>query len=140
MEMSRKFPSPEAISRQRLRNRMQKRLLGGLNSIAAVFLMLVLLLMINYLSLRNHTRVNVSRDQYFQLSDKTKALLSTLQERVRVIVFIQPGHEIYHHVYDDVLHLLSEYEYASGNRVHVERVDPDQIGRASCRERVSDPV
>jgi len=110
----------------RLQARRRRHLLSGFNSSAAILLMLILVVMINYISSRNYLRFDWSRDQYYALSDKTKSLLKSLPERINISVFIQPGHEIYHHVYDDVINLLREYEYASGNRIVVERIDPDR--------------
>ena len=110
----------------RMKARRRRHLLSGINSSAAILLMLVLVAMINYISSRNYLRFDWSRDTYYALSEKTRSLLDSLPERIQITVFIQPGHEIYHHVYEDVINLLREYEYASGNRVVVERVDPDR--------------
>jgi len=116
----------EEQNQQRLRLRAQKRFLSGLNSSVAILLLLALVLMVNYISSRHYWRTDVSRDDYYKLSDKTVSLLQSLSERVHITVFIQPGHEVYQYVFDDVINLLREYEYASGNRIHVERIDPDR--------------
>lgn len=113
-------------TKTRLQARRRSHLLSGLNSSASILLMLILFVMINYISSRNYLRFDWSRDQYYELSDKTTSLLKSLTERIQVTVFIQPGHEIYHLVYDDVVNLLREYEYVSANRIVVERVDPDR--------------
>lgn len=126
MEVKAPMDNMPDFRKRRLRNRMQKRLLGGLNSIFAVFLMGLLVLMLNYISLRQYVRFDLSHEQYFRLSDKTVSVLSGIREKLTVIVFIQPGHDIYQFVYDDVIQILREYEYASGNRIHVERIDPNR--------------
>jgi len=118
-------------NRNRIRNRTKRRLIGGVNSSVAILLMLVLVVMLNYLSARNYLRFDWSRDQYYRLSEKTVTMLEQLPERVQITVFIQPGHEIYQLMYEDVVNILHEYEYASGNHITVERVDPDRnIARA----------
>ena len=118
---------------KRLRARRRRHLLAGLNSTAAIALMFILMVMVNYLSSRNYARTDLSRERFYALSDKTLALLASLDDRVRITVFIQAGHEIYLHLYDDLIQLLREYEYASGNRIVVERIDPDRnLARAEA--------
>ncbi|HMO50614.1 MAG TPA: GldG family protein [Kiritimatiellia bacterium] len=115
-----------ALNRQRMRSRSRRRWLSGLHGAASILLMFILIVMVNYLSSRHYARFDWSRDRFFALSGKSVALLGQLEEPIHVTVFIQPQHELYHHVYDDVLHVLREYEYASGNRLTVERIDPDR--------------
>jgi hypothetical protein len=94
-------------NRNRIRNRTKRRLIGGVNSSVAILLMLVLVVMLNYLSARNYLRFDWSRDQYYRLSEKTVTMLRQLPERVRITVFIQPGHEIYQLMYEDVVNILN---------------------------------
>ena len=77
--------------------------------------------MLNYLSYRHNYRMDWSRSRYYSLSDKTLSLLSALTNRIDVIVFFQPGNN----VYEDVHNLLQEYEYACP-LMRVEWVDPDR--------------
>ena len=114
-----------------MRSRSRRNWLAGLNSGAAVFLMFLLVIFINMLSMRHYVRMDFSGTGFYALSGKTRALLGELNQPVQVTVFIQPGHESFHLLYEDVLQLLREYEYASKNNVRVERVDPDRhLGRA----------
>lgn len=92
-----------------------------LNTALALALAAVLALMLNYLSFRHYTRADWSRSRYYSLSGKTRSLLGGLTGDVEVVVFLQPGQE----VFEDVVHLLTEYEVASP-RIRVERVDPDR--------------
>lgn len=119
-------PSPSTLQRHRLRSRTRRRLFAGLNSGAAILLLLALLGMVNYLSSRHYLRFDLSRDQFYRLSDKTAALVASLPGPVKISVFIQPGHEIYQLAYEDVINLLREYEYVSGGGIQVERIDPDR--------------
>lgn len=96
-----------------------KRTLTNLNSLAAVLLALVLVQMIGWVSLRNPVRLNVSDRTYYELSDKTLRLLKDLEKEVKVTVFFQEEHGLYH----DVKNLMEEYQYRSRN-IQVEWVDP----------------
>jgi len=125
MEINRHTDSA-GVNRQRMRNRTRKRFLSGFNSSAATFLLFILVVMLNYISSRNYLRFDLTRDQFYKLSEKTESLLKSLPGQIRITVFIQPGHEIYTLVYDDVLHLLREYEYVGGIHIQTERVDPDR--------------
>ena len=93
----------------------------SVNTLVALGLAVLLVLMVNYVSYRHNVRLDWSRSRYYSLSDKTLSLLSGLTNRIDVIVFFQPGHN----VYEDVHNLLKEYEYASP-LLRVEWVDPDR--------------
>ena len=93
----------------------------SVNTLVALGLAVLLALMVNYLSYRHHVRLDWSRSRFYSLSDKTLGLLSGLTNRIDVIVFFQPGHD----VYEDIHNLLKEYEYASP-LLSVEWVDPDR--------------
>jgi ABC-type uncharacterized transport system involved in gliding motility auxiliary subunit len=96
-----------------------KRILSNLNVAAAIVLSLVLVLMVNFLSLRNPVRMNWSGRAYYELSEKTLTLLDELEHRIDVTVFFQEEHKLYH----DIENLIEEYQYHSRN-IRVEWVDP----------------
>lgn len=93
----------------------------SVNTLVALGLAILLVLMVNYLSYRHNFRMDWSRSRYYSLSDKTLSLLSGLTNRIDAVVFFQPGHE----AYEDIHNLLKEYEYATP-QVRVEWVDPDR--------------
>jgi len=95
------------------------RILSKLNVLAALLLAFVLVLMLNYFSLRNPFRWDWSGRQYYALSEKTLNLLDSLDQRVDVTVFFQEDHKLY----PEIENLLEEYQYCSRN-IHVEWVDP----------------
>ncbi len=97
------------------------RLAFGLNTIAGTLLLAALLVMVNYLSYRHYVRGDWSRAHMYRLSDKTMTLLKSLTNDVRVVVFFQPGQDIY----DDVENLMKEYKYVTPH-LRVEWVDPDR--------------
>ena len=103
-----------------------RRFVIGLNVLAAVLTAGSIAVMANYLSYRHHTRWDLSRSDYYRLSDKTAGLLSSLDAEVNVIVFFQKNHTFY----NDVRSVLKEYEYEAAKarklKFNVEFVDPDR--------------
>lgn len=99
----------------------KRKLAISLNTLIALGLAILLVLMLNYLSYRHYYRMDWSHSRYYSLSDKTRSLLSVLTNRIDVIVFFQPGNN----VYEDVHNLLQEYECACP-LMRVEWVDPDR--------------
>lgn len=96
-----------------------KRFLVSLNAIAAVVLSLVVVMMVNWIALRNPMRFNCSGRNYFELSDKTLSLLEELEYRVDVTVLFQEEHALYY----DIENLLEEYQYHNRN-LRVQWIDP----------------
>jgi ABC-type uncharacterized transport system involved in gliding motility auxiliary subunit len=86
---------------------------------ASVLLALVVVLLVNFIALRNPFRIDLSGRQYYSLSEKTVNLLDGLDQRVDVTVFFQEEHNLYH----DIENLLEEYQYQSRN-IRVEWIDP----------------
>ncbi len=111
----------EREAREGVRKQQRIKLAFGLNTSLALALMCALVVMVNYLSYRHFKRRDFSRTQYYTLSEKTTGLLAGLTGKVEVIVFFQPGQD----VYEDIRNLLREYEYESP-MVDVEYVDPDR--------------
>jgi hypothetical protein len=131
MEITPDFESRSEQQERRFRARARRRWFSGLHAGLASLLMLVFMILLNLLSMRQYQRLDWSRTGQTELAGKTTALLRALEETARVIVFIQPGHEVYHQLYDDTLNLMREYIYAANGRLVVERVDPDRHpGRA----------
>src|ERR1051325_7578153 len=80
----------------------------GLNVIVQVALVLFLAAMVNSLAFKHYKRWDLSRDQKYALSDKTKRFLDTLKGEMRITVFFSPSTPIT----SDVQNLLTEYQYA----------------------------
>jgi len=96
-----------------------KRILTNLNLIASVVLAFVVVVLVNFIALRNPLRVDLSGRQYYSLSEKTTNLLDGIDQHVAVTVFFQEEHKLYL----DIENLLEEYQYRSRN-IQVEWVDP----------------
>lgn len=117
-----------------IRRALRRRFALGLNAGIALLLAAALAGMVNYLSHRHYYRTDISRSQFYTLSDKTVSLLASLTTSVDVVVFFQPNHPSY----EDVINLLKEYQHASP-RIRVERVDPHRdIGRTEALVRQYD--
>ncbi len=95
-----------------------KRIANKLNSVVAVLLALVLVMLIGFAALRNRVRLDLSDRSYYKLSEKTLQLLDRLDQDVQVTVFFQQEHMLY----DDIENLLEEYQYRS-RHFNIEWVD-----------------
>lgn len=94
----------------------------GLNLIVQIGLLLFLAIAANYLGFEHYRRWDLSRDQKYALSDKTKRFLETIKGKMRVTVFFSTNHPIG----QDVQALLTEYQYAAKGKIDVETIDPDR--------------
>jgi hypothetical protein len=100
-----------------------KRLAIGANVAVQIIILVLIVGMINWISMRRFARWDFSRDQTFALSSQTKSLLGGLEKPVQAIVYFS-GAGLHGQIYPDVIGLLREYEYASGRKVSVEEVNP----------------
>jgi ABC-2 type transport system permease protein len=99
-----------------------RRLQIGVNVLVQVVLVLLLGLMVNGLAFRHYKRWDLSRDQKYALSDKTKRFLNTIKGKVRITVFFAPTTPIT----GDVQNLLTEYQYAGKGKIDIENIDPQR--------------
>jgi hypothetical protein len=94
----------------------------GLNVLVQIVLILFLVAMVNSFAFKHYTRWDLSRDQKYTLSDKTKRFLDTLKGKMRITVFFAPNTPITADVHD----LLTEYQYAGKGKIDVEHIDPER--------------
>jgi len=94
----------------------------GVNLIVQIALLLFLAIVANYLGFEHYKRWDLTRDQKYALSDKTKRFLETIKGKMRVTVFFAANNPIG----QDVQALLTEYQYAAQGKVDIENVDPDR--------------
>jgi hypothetical protein len=99
-----------------------RRLQIGLNVVVQVALVIFLAIMVNSLGLKHYKRWDFSRDQKYALSDKTKRVLQSLKDKMRITVFFSPNTPIT----GDVQSLLTEYQYAAHGKIDVENIDPER--------------
>lgn len=90
----------------------------GLNVILTVAVVLALVAMVNYLAIRHYRRVDITNQSQSQLSDRTRDVLRTLTNQVKVTVYFDSQDDLYARV----AALLKEYKY-SCPKIEVELVD-----------------
>ncbi|HEY6071626.1 MAG TPA: GldG family protein [Chthoniobacterales bacterium] len=98
------------------------RLQIGLNLLLQLLLILFLMIAVNWIGFRHYKRWDVSRDQKYALSDKTKRFLKTVKGKIRITVFFSPNTPIS----GDVASLLTEYQYAAKGKIDIENIDPQR--------------
>ncbi len=94
----------------------------GVNVIVQVALLLFLAIAANYLGFEHYKRWDLSRDQKYALSDKTKRFLETVKGKMRITVFFSANSPLS----QDVQSLLTEYQYAAKEKIDIEQIDPDR--------------
>ena len=94
----------------------------GLNVLVQLILIFFLVSAVNWIGFRHYKRWDVSRDQKYTLSDKTKRFLHTIKGTVRITVFFSPSAPIS----GDVSSLLTEYQYAAKGKIDIENIDPQR--------------
>jgi hypothetical protein len=99
-----------------------QRLQIGVNLLIQLVLIFFLVSAVNWLGFRHYKRWDISRDQKYALSDKTKRFLSTIKGKVRITVFFSPNTPIS----GDVANLLTEYQYAAKGKIDIENIDPQR--------------
>jgi hypothetical protein len=98
------------------------RLRIGVNLIVQIGVLLFLAVVANYLGFEHYRRWDLTRDQKYALSDKTKRFLETIKGKMRITVFFSGNSPIG----QDVQSLLTEYQYAAKEKIDVENIDPDR--------------
>ena len=131
MSVQVKTPPPDKTEKpEKDRSQSRNRFVMRLNVMAQVVLLLVALVGINTIIYFYWypERLDLTRSNYYQLSDKTKTLLQSLKKPVEIIVFFQPHAQdgSASKIYPQVERLLSQYKYVQPQYLHVEFVDPDR--------------
>ena len=91
----------------------------GLNVMVQVVIVLVLALMVNYLGFEHYRRWDLTRDQKFALSDKTKRFLQSMKGKARITVLFLSNDPIA----SDVQGMLTEFQYAGKRKLDVEQIN-----------------
>jgi hypothetical protein len=94
----------------------------GVNVLVQTALLLFLAIAANYLGFEHYKRWDLSRDQKYALSDKTKRFLETIKGKIRITVFFSANHPLA----QDVQSLLTEYQYAAKEKIDLEHIDPER--------------
>jgi hypothetical protein len=99
-----------------------RRLQIGVNVVIQVALVLFIAVIVNSIGIKHYKRWDLSRDQKYALSDKTKRFLGSIKGKVRITVFFSPNTPIT----ADVQSLLTEYQYAAKGKIDIENIDPER--------------
>ncbi len=115
----------------------QRRLVISAHVLLQIAALLALLGMVNWLVSRHYVRYDWTKSSYYKISEKTKQELASLQQPVKVVVFLQPDaeHEYIDKVYQDTRDLLREFLYFGHGKLQVEYVDP-QRDRARAEQLI----
>src|SRR5438105_1525779 len=100
-----------------------QRLQIGLNLVVQLILIFFLVSAVNWIGFRHYKRWDVSREQKYALSDKTKRFLNTIKGKVRITVFFSPNTPIS----GDVSSLLTEYQYAAKGKIEIENIEFQEL-------------
>jgi len=101
----------------------------GLNVLVQIVILFFLAIMVNYLGFEHYRRWDLSRDQKFALSDKTKRFLQSMPGKARITVLFLPNNAIA----TDVQGMLTEYQYAAKGKIDVDNIDPERnLSRAKA--------
>jgi len=116
-----------AEARKKRRKARLRKSMSSLHLAVNAVLVLLLWAMINYLSVRNGFREDWSQQKVTVLSPKTEQILSSLDQTVHVVSFMEDSFR----ARDELDELLNEMQLRS-DALTLERVDPDRdLGRAT---------
>lgn len=101
----------------------------GSGALVYIILVLGILVMINFLSVRHHKRFDLTKSKLHSLSDQTRKALKDLKKEVKITAFFKEG------TGDDLKDLLQEYEYNS-RKFSYEFIDPDKNPGVTKRYKV----
>lgn len=102
-------------------------------SVGYSLVVLAVIVLINFLAGRHHTRIDLTEDRVFSLSEQTVRVLEELPRAVSVTAFYQDSEPTRRKLED----LLDEYRYRT-DRLTVRFVDPDKNPAAVRRYEVSE--
>lgn len=108
----------------------KRRLVIGTNVLVQILAVVALAVMANWLVARHYVRFDWTKSGYYKVSDKTKQVLQTLKQPVKVIVFLQPAGdrdpEYIEKIYQDARNLLKEFAFFGQEKLQIEYVDPQR--------------
>lgn len=117
--MAKTKDTPEKAAPRAPRPLETRRRLAGLNVAAMSLIGLCLLVMVNYINSRHYHRFDLTLQNRYSLSDKTKAVIGELTAPVEVTVLYQVGRQL-----DQVRDLLEEYDALAKGKLKIRYIDP----------------
>ena len=105
----------------------RQRWFGGLNSVFAAFLALVVLVMLNYVAGGHLHRYYLARDAAFKLSRETSSVVNSLTNQVEITIFFQANDGPNEEIYGLTRSLLAEYQNGNPGHIHVHILDYSRL-------------
>jgi ABC-type uncharacterized transport system involved in gliding motility auxiliary subunit len=103
-----------------IQNARSSRRSAGMHSMVKLVLAAVILVLVNFYAFKHYAHKDLSHSQYYTLSPKTVEVLHKLSSPLHVYTFVNvPGGA------PEIDNLLREYQFAGGQNVVVEKIDPD---------------
>ena len=93
----------------------------GTNTIVAILAMLGILILINFIAIKENVRWDLTKNKKYTLSDQTKKVLENLDEEIDVTLFYQTGNP----ERENAENLIKEYQEIN-NKINYQLVDPDK--------------
>jgi hypothetical protein len=92
---------------------------ASVNLVITVGAVLAIVGMVNYLGMRRYVRVNWTRNAETELSQRTRHVLASLTNNVRIVTYYDSDDPLF----PRVRAMLKEYENAAQGKIHVQHVD-----------------
>jgi hypothetical protein len=99
------------------------RLQSNLGSVTGLVLGFLILLMVNYLAMRHYYRIDITGQPLYSLSEKTRNILASLKEPLRITTFFTPLPNQRSRVQSEVDRLIEEYKEAAGDMITLDHID-----------------
>lgn len=91
---------------------------------ATVLFLVLIFMAVNYIGFKRHFRVDCSTNQFLSLSEQTRKVLANLPEEVEITHFqAEKQDTLALLLYEDLSSLLEEYEFLSGGKVKLKKVN-----------------
>ena len=114
------------IVKQGVRKQRGLRFAVKTNMLVSVLLAIVAVVLVNYISSLYHVHFNISKSDYYALSEKSKSLISELPGDVQLVMFFRNTNPLF----ADVKNLLREFNYEAEKqnkvRLKITFVDPER--------------
>ena len=126
MEIAENNKASKKAAKKVIRKQRRLRLAVRTNMLVSIILAFIIVILVNYISSKYHAHWNISKSDYYSLSDKTKSLLANLPSEVNLVMFFKKNNLFY----DDVKNLLREFSYEIEKqkdiRLKITIVDPER--------------
>ena len=104
----------------------------GKGGISAILIMIAVLLAINWLATERHTRLDLTDEKRFTLSNATRKLLKKIDEPVSVDVLLKGNYPSgFRKLGSAALDMLQEFKEVAGSKLNYRMVSPEEMAGES---------